>query len=77
MTLGEVMLAHYMYQVKEVEEWKRTRSIMYVIAKLLGDSKRIGSIENFFPLPFDDAKSNAQLEKEEIDAIFEKLKANG
>lgn len=58
MSLADIMLAHLMYHEKEVEEWKRTRSMMFIMVKLWGDPKKTpATAEEFFPLPGDEAKT--------------------
>jgi hypothetical protein len=77
MTLGEILLAQYYYQQREIEDWKRTRMLMFVMVKMWGDPKRSAhSPEELLPL-MGDVKKYAGLTKEEITAELENLRNQG
>lgn len=77
MTLADLMLAHHFYQLREVEEWRRTRATMFTMVRLMGNPKTAPStIEQFFPLPGD--KSDAfNLDTFDIEKEFAQLREQG
>jgi hypothetical protein len=61
-----------------VEEWRRTRAVMYVMAKIWSDPKKaqITTPEAFLPLP-GDAPGQGALTDEEIKDAFAALREKG
>jgi len=78
-TLGDLMLAHHVYQEREAESWRRTRSVMFTMVRLWGDPKKMpASAEAFFPLPGDKTeKSPLDLSPQEQKQLFEDLRKQG
>lgn len=77
LTLGDVIGAYHMFRKQEIEEWKRTRMLMFTIHRMLGDPKRVaGSPEEIMELPGDEKKYGG-MTKEEIAAELQALRDKG
>jgi hypothetical protein len=73
MTFREVSLIISGYADRVVNQYRQTRLLMFMMAKMWGDPKKSPKTpEDLWQLPGDEAK--AQMNEDEIAAIFEKLK---
>jgi hypothetical protein len=64
------------YQQGEVEKWRRTRAVTFLMARMWGDPKTVpGSATEFMPLPGD--PPGFDLETFDIEGEFAKLRAQG
>jgi hypothetical protein len=60
------------YNDRVIQSYKQTRLLMFIMARLWGDSSKVPStVEEFWQLPGDEKKG---VTEDEIAAIFEKLK---
>ena len=73
MTFREVSLIISGYTDRVVNQYRQTRLLMFMMAKMWGDPKKSPKTpEDLWQLPGDEAKG--QMNEDEIAAIFEKLK---
>jgi hypothetical protein len=73
MTFREVSLIISGYADRVVNQYRQTRLLMFMMAKMWGDPKKSPKTpEDLWQLPGDEAKG--QMNEDEIAAIFEKLK---
>lgn len=72
MTFSEVMLAIRGYNDRLLNDYRQTRLLMFMMAKMWGDPKKgVKSPEEMWPLPGDE---NKVMDKNEIANLFENLK---
>lgn len=72
MTFSEVMLALRGYNDRLLNEYRQTRLLMFMMAKMWGDPKKgVKSPEEMWPLPGDEVKA---MDKNDIAELFEQLK---
>lgn len=70
------MLAMYYGNQKGVDDWKHTRAMTYMMARLWGDPKTVPrEITEFMPLPGD--PEGFDLESFDIEKEFATLRAQG
>ena len=73
MTFGEAVLLMRGYNDRLIGQYKQTRLLMFMMAKMLGDPKKTPATpEQLWPLPGD--TQAGQMSENEIAAMFEKLK---
>ena len=73
MTFREVSLIISGYTDRVVNQYRQTRLLMFMMAKMWGDPKKSPKTpEDLWQLPGDEVKE--QMNEDEIAAIFEKLK---
>lgn len=74
MTFAEVMLVLKGYNNRLLNEYRQTRLLMFMMAKMWGDPKKgVKTPEELWPLP-GDKEVGKQMTADEIAALFEKLK---
>lgn len=73
MTFAEAMLIVQGYNDRIIFQYKQTRLLMFMMAKMWGDAKKSPkSPEDLWPLPGD--KVTKQMDNDEIAEMFRKLK---
>ena len=73
LTFVDVMQIIEGYNDRIVQGYKQTRLLMFTMARLLGDSKKVPStVEEFWALPGDSVA--AQTTEDQLKAIFDNLK---
>jgi len=76
MTLADIMLAMHFYQDRDIEQWRHTRAVVFMMVRMWGDPKTVPrSITEFFPLPGD--PPGFDLETFDIEKEFSALRAQG
>ena len=73
MTLEELDLLIRGYKEKQVEDYRKLRTIVYTMVKLMGDGKKIGTPEQFWELPGDKVNQISEDEREDLLKRFAKL----
>jgi hypothetical protein len=79
-TLADLALANAYYADAQIEEWRRTRWLSFIMSKLLADPKKspLTTPEAFLPLPGDEPQNEiVALSDEEVSAAFNKLREKG
>ena len=72
LTFVEVMQIIEGYNDRIIQSYKQTRLLMFTMARLLGDSKKVPStVEEFWSLPGDEVTATTE---EQMKAIFDNLK---
>ena len=75
MTFKECMLLVKGYHQRTIEQYKHTRLLMFMMARMWGDPKKgPKSPEELWPLPGDEKKTG-QLNEDEIKAVFDAIRA--
>ena len=60
------------YNDRVIQSYKQTRLLMFTMARLLGDSKKVPStVEEFWSLPGDEVRATTE---DQMKAIFDNLK---
>jgi hypothetical protein len=74
LTFSEVMLILKGYNDRLLNEYRQTRLLMFMMAKMWGDPKKgVKSPEELWPLPGDENKA---MTEDEIGDLFDRLKNN-
>jgi hypothetical protein len=61
------------YNDRVIQSYKQTRLLMFTMARLLGDAKKVPStVEEFWTLPGDEVSATAS--EDQMKAIFDNLK---
>ena len=72
LTFSEVMLVLKGYNERLLNDYRQTRLLMFMMAKMWGDPKKgVKSPEELWPLPGDEKKA---MKAEEVAELFERLK---
>lgn len=73
LTFVDVMQIIEGYNDRVIQSYKQTRLLMFTMARLLGDSKKVPStVEEFWTLPGDEVSATAS--EDQMKAIFDNLK---
>jgi len=73
LTFVDVMQIIEGYNDRVIQSYKQTRLLMFTLARLLGDSKKVPStVEEFWTLPGDEVSPTAN--EDQMKAIFDNLK---
>jgi hypothetical protein len=73
LTFVDVMQIIEGYNDRVIQSYKQTRLLMFTMARLLGDSKKVPStVEEFWTLPGDEVSATAN--EDQMKAIFDNLK---
>jgi len=67
MTWKEYQICHLAEERRELNEWRKVRSLAHVIAQSVGETK---PITQFWPLPGDQTEKRVPLTQEEHEKIF-------
>ena len=72
LTFSDVMLVLKGYNDRLLNEYRQTRLLMFMMAKMWGDPKKgVKSPEELWPLPGDERKA---MKEQDIADLFERLK---
>ena len=72
LTFVEVMQIIEGYNDRIIQSYKQTRLLMFTLARLLGDSKKVpATVEEFWTLPSDEVTATTE---DQMKAIFDNLK---